>query len=138
MNELNTKLLAAFSGSIFGYLYGGWSTLFSVLYTLCILDFITGLLAGYQNGELKSKKGFVGIIRKILMFFLIAVAHQIDILLGTTAAIRDATILFYAVNEVISILENAGRAGLPLPEKIMRAIEVIRTSEYKKHNKPRS
>lgn len=126
------KFAVSIAGSVFGYLFGEWSALFTTLLVLCVIDFLSGILAGTIRGELSSKKGTVGIVRKILMFFVIAVGHQLDVMLGTHAAIRDATLVFYAVNEVISIFENCGRAGMPLPDKVMKAVEVLRESDYKK------
>lgn len=127
------KIGATMIGAIVGYLWGGWSTLLGVLLAFVIIDYMTGLLAAGSEGKLSSAIGFKGIARKVVIFLLVAVAHLIDVALGGNNDIfRDATIFFYIANELISIIENAGRAGLPVPEKLTNAVEVLRGNKYEK------
>lgn len=127
------KIGATMIGAIVGYLWGGWSTLLGVLLAFVIIDYMTGLLAAGSEGKLSSAIGFKGIARKVVIFLLVAVAHLIDVSLGGNNDIfRDATIFFYIANELISIIENAGRAGLPVPEKLSNAVEVLRGNKNEK------
>lgn len=107
-------------------MFGGWSALLSILTLLIILDFISGLLAAGIEGKLSSRIGFKGIAQKIIIFCLVSVAHIIDLLFGQAQFIMDATIFFYMVNEMLSIIENAGRVGLPIPKFLVRAIERLK------------
>lgn len=118
-------------GGIIGYLYGGWSQLLSILLAFVVADYVTGIMAGYTEGKLSSKIGFRAIPKKIMIFVLVAVAHLIDSTLGENHLFRDATIFFYLGNELISILENAGRMGVPVPEQLRKAIQVLKGREEK-------
>ncbi|WP_083955798.1 holin family protein, partial [Brevibacillus parabrevis] len=111
-----------------------WSALLSVLLAFVIFDFVTGMIAAGMEGKLKSKVGMIGIARKVFIFCMVAIAHLIDMSLGDQNFIRDATIFFYLANELLSIIENAGRIGLPVPELIKRAVEVLKgKGEGKEH-----
>lgn len=124
------KIGATMIGAIVGYLWGGWSTLLGVLLAFVIIDYVTGLLAAGSEGKLSSAIGFKGIARKVVIFLLVAVAHLIDVALGGNNDIfRDATIFFYLSNELLSIIENAGRAGLPISDKLASAVEILRRNK---------
>lgn len=120
------KIGATGIGGIIGYLYGGWSPLLQVLIAFVIVDYVTGLIASGVEGKLSSKAGFRGILKKIMIFLMVAVANLIDSAIGENQLIRDATIFFYLANELLSILENAGRTGLPVPDAIKKAVEVLK------------
>lgn len=131
MNELEhlgsfIKLIIAVIGSAVSYLYGGFDSLFMLFTVLVVIDYISGLLASGAEGSLSSRIGFRGIAKKIMLFALIAVAHFIDQLLGYYHVIRDATIFFYMANEILSIIENAGRLGIPIPTFLKNAIALLR------------
>jgi toxin secretion/phage lysis holin len=96
------------------------------------IDYITGLIAAGILGELSSKVGLKGIGRKFIIFGLVAVAHLIDTILGDQHFIRDATVLFYIANELLSIIENAGRAGVPVPNIILNAVQSLKNRQNKK------
>lgn len=113
-------------GAIGGYMFGGWSALLSILLAFVIADYVTGIMAGYVEGKLNSKIGFKAIPKKVMIFILVAVAHLIDTSLGQNHMFRDAVIFFYLGNELISILENAGRIGVPVPEQLRQAIQVLK------------
>lgn len=127
---------AALAGAV-QFLYGDWTTLLTILLVLSILDFLSGLAAGFVEGELKSKVGMIGIARKLFIFVMVAVAHLIDLLLiesglESKALIMTMVIVFYAVNEILSITENAGRIGLPVPDQIKNAIVVLKGKDDRK------
>lgn len=121
------KVGVAGLGSLFGYLYGGWSMSLQVLVALVVLDYLHGIAAAAVEGKVSSKEGFRRMPRKIMIFGMVAVGHLIDKLLGNTnQMVMDGVIFFYAANELISIVENAGRAGLPVPSVLRRVIEVLK------------
>lgn len=120
------KTIVATGGAAISYLFGGWSTLLGVLLAFVIIDFASGCAASGVEGKLKSKVGLIGIARKVFIFGMVAVAHLVDSVLGDQHLIRDATIFFYLANELLSIIENAGRIGLPVPTPIQRAVEVLK------------
>ncbi|OAO79809.1 holin family protein [Anoxybacillus flavithermus] len=120
------KTGAAVAGAVVGYLFGGWSELLGILLAFVILDYVTGVLAASREGTLRSAVGFKRIPKKVMIFVLVAVGHLIDRAVGTNGLFRDATIFFYLANELLSIIENAGRMGLPVPEQIQQAVEVLK------------
>lgn len=126
------KTLVACGGAVASYLYGEWSSLMGILLTFVAIDYITGVLASGCEGKLSSSVGIKGIAKKVFIFVMVAVAHLVDTSVGEAHLFRDATIFFYLANEVISILENAGRVGLPVPDILKQAIEVLRGKGEKK------
>ena len=110
--------IAALGGAA-AYLWGPWDTLINALIALVALDYVTGVICAAVNKRLSSEIGFKGLIKKALIFALVAVAGVADkVIPATNQAIRAAVILFYIANEAISILENAAELGLPVPEKL--------------------
>lgn len=110
--------IAALGGAA-AYLWGPWDALINALIALVALDYVTGVICAAANKRLSSEIGFKGLIKKALIFALVAVAGVADkVIPATNQAIRGAVILFYIANEAISILENAAELGLPVPEKL--------------------
>jgi toxin secretion/phage lysis holin len=124
--ETAFKTIVAGSGACVTYLYGGWSALLGTLVAFVVTDYITGLMAAAVEGKLQSCIGYKGIARKVFIFILVAAAHLVDVVLGDGHLFRDATVFFYLANELLSILENAGRVGLPVPEVIIKAVDVLK------------
>lgn len=120
------KIGAATLGAVVGYLFGESTGLLLVLFWMVIIDYVSGLAAGYTEKTLSSKIGFKGIIKKVMIFVMVALAHLVDSALGTKNMFRDATIVFYIANELLSIFENAGRMGVPVPERLLQAVEVLK------------
>ncbi|WP_040365449.1 phage holin family protein [Bacillus coahuilensis] len=113
--------------SVFMFLFGGWSYLLSILVAAMLVDYISGIIASGINGELSSSYGFKRIGRKGLIFAVIAVANFADQLSGSgSTMIRDVVIIFYLINELISIIENAGRAGVPIPQALTDKIKLLK------------
>ncbi|AET60279.1 phage lysis holin [Paenibacillus terrae HPL-003] len=127
------KFSTAFGSSAVTYLYGGWSGVLGVLLALVIIDYVTGCFAAGAESKrgtgpgLKSKIGLIGITRKVFIFAMVAVGHLIDGILGDSHLIRDAVAYFYMANEVLSITENGGRLGVPIPSVIRQAVEVLKS-----------
>ena len=120
------KTVAVTLGAVVGYLFGESTGLLFVLFWMVVIDYGTGMVAGYTEGTLSSKVGFKGIVRKVMIFVMVALAHLVDSALGTKNMFRDATIVFYMANELLSIFENAGRMGVPVPERLTQAVEVLK------------
>lgn len=125
------RLLIGVGGGAISFLFGGWSPLLGILFALVVIDYISGVIASGTEGRISSKVGKRGIGRKILIFAMVSVAHLMDQVTGHHF-LRDGVIFFYMANEIISITENVGRAGLPVPDKIAQAIEVLKGKEKKK------
>ena len=106
-------------GGILGYFVGGLDGLLTALIILMVLDYITGVMCAIIDKKLSSAVGFRGIFKKVLIFMLVGVAYIMDMhVIGTGDALRSAVICFYLSNEGVSLLENAGHLGLPIPEKL--------------------
>lgn len=115
------KLQMAFTaiGGWLGYFLGGMDGLMIALIIFVALDYVTGLMCAISDKALSSAVGFKGICRKVLIFLLVGVAHIVDVhVIGTGSALRGAVVCFYLSNEGVSMMENASRLGLPIPEKL--------------------
>ena len=107
-----------------------WGTPDGLLYALIafmIMDYITGLISAYIRKEISSTTGFKGIAKKVFIMMLVAVGHILDtkVIDGGTVC-RSAVIGFYIANEGISILENCGEIGLPLPERLIEVLKQLK------------
>lgn len=120
-------------GSAIANLFGGWTTDFATLLIFMGIDFITGLIvAGIfkkskktKNGALESNIGFKGLAKKVIILFFVLIGARLDLLLGSDY-IRTALIIAFICNETISITENAGLIGIPIPKPITDAIDILR------------
>ncbi|OZB98003.1 holin family protein [Paenibacillus sp. XY044] len=141
-DKILNGLIASF-GVVVTYAFGGWNEALSLLAILVVLDWFTGVGASLREGfkspsdkskGLNSNKGFMGIFKKVLMFTVIAVLYRIDSLLGLsgTLSLAVGATYFYISNELISLAENYGRLGLPMPEQFKRAISVLKTKSEEK------
>jgi len=123
-------------GSVVANLLGGWDMALQTLVLFLAVDYITGLIvAGVfkkseksETGALESKAGWKGLLKKGVTLFIVLVATQLDKMTGTEI-IRDAVIIAYVVNEAISIIENAGLMGVPIPDIIKRTLEMLKNKE---------
>jgi toxin secretion/phage lysis holin len=127
MKDTSACWLFALIGSVIGFAFGAWNQSLTLLLVCMGVDYISGMAASLREGRgLNSLVGFWGLVRKGLMLLVILVAHRIDELMGGGSAVKMAAIFFYTVNELLSIAENYGRIGLPLPEKVKAFIEILR------------
>lgn len=125
--DLIYRAVVALGGASATYLFGGWSALLGILLAFVVADYATGLMAAAVKGELSSTTGMKGIAKKVCIFVMVAIAHLVDTVIGGNASlIRDATVFFYLANELISIIENSGRIGIPVPDPIQRAVAVLK------------
>lgn len=114
--------IIASMGTLFTWLFGAWDLMFKVLASFMIIDYATGVLVAFIEGTVDSKKGFKGIVKKVLMLIILIVGVLLDRLLGTEWLFRTATCYFLIGNEGLSILENVAKTGLPLPEKLKEGL----------------
>ncbi|SET80234.1 toxin secretion/phage lysis holin [Lacrimispora sphenoides] len=120
-------------GSFIASLFGGWDTGIGTLVLFMAIDFLSGLaVAGVfkrstktETGALESKAGFKGLCRKGMTLLFVLIAYRLDLVIGTSY-IRDTVIIGFLANELISIVENAGIMGLPLPAALIKAIDVLK------------
>jgi toxin secretion/phage lysis holin len=112
-------------GALTSFLFGTPSLLFKTLILFVLLDYLTGIAASAYEGKLNSRFGFKGILKKVMIFAIVAVSHSIDQLTGTYY-IQSATMFFYISNELLSLIENAGRLNVPIPPFIKNAVSLLR------------
>ena len=107
------------------FVYSGDMNLITILFILMIIDIITGIGKAVKNKNLWSRKSLLGFARKIFVFLIITVANLLDLFMNLNGALVLATVTFYILNEVLSITENAGQLGVPLPDKLIEVISVV-------------
>lgn len=120
-------------GAFIAQLFGGWNAAMTTLLIFMGIDYITGMIvAGVFHkskksfdGRLESHAGWKGLCKKGFTFVIVLIACRLDIVIGSTF-IRDATVVAFIANETISIIENAGLMGLPIPRVIVSAISVLK------------
>ena len=118
-------VIAAIGGWI-GYFLGGCDGLVYTLLVFVAADYITGIMCAVVDKRLSSEIGFKGICKKVLIFILVGMANILDTqVIGNGCIVRSAVIFFYISNEGISILENAGHLGLPIPKKLKDVLEQL-------------
>ena len=125
-------------GAAVSTIFGGWSEALTTLLICMVIDYITGLVvAGVfhnspksETGALESNAGLKGLFRKAAMLLFVLIGHRLDVAVGTTY-IRDAVCIAFIANEVLSLVENAGLMGVPIPEVITNAIDVLKNKEEK-------
>lgn len=111
------------------YIFGGLDKIFLILLTVIVIDYITGLCRAIINKKLNSMIGIKGIIKKIGYLLIVAVSVVIDSMTNTPNVVRSLVINFFIVNEIISIVENWGQMGLPLPDKLLQVLDQLKGGE---------
>ena len=125
--------LAGCAGGVITNITGGWNGAMTTLLIFMALDYITGLVVAAvfgnsnksEGGGLESRAGWKGLIRKGVTLMIVIAAYRLDLLIGTNY-IKSAVIIAFCANELISLVENAGLMGIPIPEVITRAIEILK------------
>lgn len=124
MNNANfvwVRIQAALTalGGVLGYFLGGMDGMLVTLIVFMAVDYVTGVACAVLEKKLSSDAGFRGLLKKVLILLLVGIANILDInVIGTGTMLRSAVICFYLSNEGVSLLENAARIGLPIPEKL--------------------
>lgn len=132
LQDMWTRMQMLFSllGGALSALVGGMDSLMIVLLACMLIDYLTGVMHAILEKQLSSAVGFKGICKKVLIFVLVGAAHLLDLhLLGGTGALRSAVICFYLSNEGISLLENAARIGLPIPDALREVLTQLHAKE---------
>lgn len=120
------QLVITAIGGWLGYFLGGCDGLLIALLLFVVMDYITGVMCAISDHKLSSEVGFRGICRKVLIFMLVGIANVVDLsVIGSGSVLRTAVIFFYLSNEGISLIENAGHLGLPIPEKLKMVLEQL-------------
>lgn len=120
------QIVFAGIGGWLGYFLGGCDGLVLALLLFVVMDYITGIMCAVADKKLSSEVGFKGICRKVLIFLLVGMANVLDVqIIGSGSVFRTAVIFFYLSNEGLSLLENAGHLGLPIPAKLKAVLEQL-------------
>ena len=121
-----TQVVIAGIGGWLGWFLGGCDGLLYALIAFVVIDYITGVMCAVVDKNLSSEVGFRGIFKNVLIFLLVGIGHLLDAqVIGTGSVVRTAVIFFYISNEGVSLLENAGHLGLPIPSKIKVVLEQL-------------
>lgn len=123
---------AAFAaiGGFLGWFLGGWDGFLYALVAFIVIDYLTGLMAAAIERKVSSEVGFRGIFKKVLIFMLVGIGSILDRqVIGDGSVLRTAVIFFYLSNEGISIIENAGKIGLPIPQKLRDVLAQLKNKE---------
>ena len=107
------------------WLIGGWDTLAKVLFGLMFLDYLTGLIVGYKMQNLNSQRAFKGLRKKLLVLVILCGASLMHKLVPDLA-FRTLVGMFYCATELLSIIENVAKVGVPIPKKLKKALEQLR------------
>ena len=126
MDNILKNILAGVC-TILSFLFGDMEGLMVALIALIILDYISGVIAAAVEKRLSSEVGAKGIAKKIFMLLIVALANIVDInVIGDGHVLKTVTVVFYICNECISLIENAGRIGVPVPKKLLDVLEQLR------------
>ena len=113
-------------GGWLGWFMGGCDGLLYALIAFVVINYLTGVMCAFADHTLSSEVGFRGICRKVLIFLLVGMANILDVaVIGNGSVLRTAVIFFYISNEGVSLLENAGHLGLPIPQKMKEVLEQL-------------
>lgn len=124
MDMVINLIVGAFLGSI-GFLFGGWSTMLSMLAVVLVIEVLTGLAKGAMNKNIDSKVFARGMVKKGSIFVVIILSHFLDVLLGFDMAFMLTTIFYYIGIETVSILENLAKMGVPVPKFIRERFQQL-------------
>ena len=120
------QLAFAVIGGWLGWFLGECDGLMYALIAFVIADYVTGVMCAVSDKRLSSEVGFKGICRKVLIFVLVGMANILDMhVIGTGCVLRTAVLFFYISNEGVSVLENAGHLGLPVPARLLNVLEQL-------------
>lgn len=122
------SIVFGFVGGLLSYWLGGWDILLKTIVFLAVIDYLTGIMKAVYLKQLSSEIGFKGLLKKIMMFIVIAVSCVIQELIGGTVPLREVVIMFYIANEALSLLENAA-IFVPIPDKLRDVLLQLRDNE---------
>lgn len=121
-------------GTFLTFIFGDWDVALQCLVIAVALDYISGVIKAFVNKELSSKIGIKGLLKKVGVFVVVALAVLIDKITGESGAVRTLVIYYFVANEGLSIVENLSEAGLPIPDVIKKALKSLKNeAKGKKH-----
>lgn len=146
MSDFNGKLAAVCAavgavGGVIARALGGWDNAVVTLIIFMVIDYVMGIIVAAvfkkseksENGGLSSRVCWIGLARKVMTLLFVIIANRLDVLIGTDY-IRTGVIISFCASELISICENAGLMGVPLPSVITKAIDILKNKEGNDHD----
>lgn len=116
-------------GYLLIFLLGGWDVALQCLVIAISLDYVSGIIKAYTTKTLSSKIGFRGLLKKVGLLIVVMIGVIIDKVTGGTGAVRTLVIYYFVANEGLSIIENLGVAGVPIPKSIKKALKALKNTE---------
>lgn len=116
-------------GYLLIFLLGGWDIALQCLLIAISLDYVSGLIKAYSTKTLSSRIGFRGLLKKVGLLIVVMIGVIIDKVTGGTGAVRTLVIYYFVANEGLSIIENLGVAGVPIPKSIKKALKALKNTE---------
>ena len=124
------KIACGAVAAVLSNIFGGFDVLFVALLWCILIDYITGICAAVYQKRLNSEVGFKGILKKFVILCIVALAHELAIVVGVPE-LRDLVVGFYIANEGISILENAGKMNIPVAKALSEFLEQLKNKDDK-------
>ena len=125
MKEICNSVIAVICTGLV-YLLGGFDVALTGLLVAIVLDYVSGMIRSFIKKDLSSRVGFKGIIKKVSILLIVMLAVLVDRVTGETGAIRTLVIYYFVANEGLSVLENLGQAGVPVPQNIKKALKALK------------
>jgi len=136
MKEI-AMLISGFIGSLFCHLFGGWDRFLEALIIFMVIDYVSGFASAWfgkspksASGRLLSSAMFQGLCKKGMMLLFVVIGYKLDQIVGADY-IKAAVVFAFIINELLSIIENAGQMGIPIPDVLKKAIEVLNNKNKK-------
>ena len=130
------NLCGSAAASFFCAAFGGWDVWLRALLTVIVIDYLTGVVGAVVQGDLDSRVGYKGICKKIMILCVVAVAVRLDCVIGAGTALRSVAIGFYMANDSLSILENAVKIGVPVPQGMVEKLQQLKDDDHDHDHKP--
>lgn len=130
MKETICAILSGISTALI-YLLGGFDVALNCLLIAIVLDYVSGLIKAYNTKTLSSRIGFRGLLKKLGILILVMVAVLVDRVTGNSGAIRTVIVYYFVANEGLSIIENLGAAGIPIPKFLKKALKALKKENDK-------
>ncbi len=135
--QFQAGVISAILGAAISFSFGVWTESLTFLLVVMAIDYFTGVAAAIrEDSGLNSNIGFWGLFKKVLILLAMLIAHRLDVLLGIEVVMGSA-VFFYIANELLSIIENYGRMGLPMPARLKKIIQVLRDRAGEDEEKPK-
>lgn len=121
-------------GTFLTFIFGDWDVALQCLVIAIAIDYISGIIKAFINKNLSSKIGLKGLLKKVGVLLIVALATLIDRITGESGAVRTLVIYYFVANEGLSVVENLGEAGLPIPDVIKKALRSLKSQSKEKKN----